>query len=142
IELSLDEGLELARPLGTEFNVDDLYWMDTATRTKAAADAIGSPTLTPNEARRKYFGYGPLAGGDTAYMQQQNFSLAALAARDRTNTLAKPCALTPATAATRRIRRSRLSAGPRGRHGIGRIRWRSLPPGCRRQCRPRRTSRS
>jgi len=95
IELSLDEGLELARPLGTEFNVDDLYWMDTATRTKAAADAIGSATLTPNEARRKYFGYGPLAGGDTAYMQQQNFSLAALAARDRTN----PLAATPSAAA-------------------------------------------
>ena len=95
IELSLDEGLELARPLGTEFNVDDLYWMDTATRTKAAADAIGSATLTPNEARRKYFGYGPLPGGDTAYMQQQNFSLAALAARDRTNPLAMPSAAEP-----------------------------------------------
>jgi HK97 family phage portal protein len=90
IELSLDEGLELARPLGTEFNVDDLYWMDTATRTKAAADAIGSATLTPNEARRKYFGYGPVAGGDTPYMQQQNFSLAALAARDAMNPLAAP----------------------------------------------------
>jgi len=90
IELSLDEGLELGRPLGTEFNVDDLYWMDTATRTKAAADAIGSATLTPNEARRKYFGYGPLTGGDSAYMQQQNYSLAALAARDRENPLMTP----------------------------------------------------
>jgi HK97 family phage portal protein len=91
IELSLDEGLDLY-PLGTEFNVDDLYWMDTATRTKAAGDAIGSATLTPNEARRKYFGYGPLTGGDTAYMQQQNYSLAALAARDRTNPLSQPSA--------------------------------------------------
>jgi HK97 family phage portal protein len=90
IELSLDEGLELARPLGTEFNIDDLYWMDTATRTKAAADAIGSATLTPNEARRKYFGYGPVDGGDTPYMQQQNYSLAALAERDASRPLAAP----------------------------------------------------
>jgi phage portal protein BeeE len=64
--------------------------MDTATRTKAAADAIGSATLTPNEARRKYFGYGPIAGGDSAYMQQQNYGLAALAARDATRPLAMP----------------------------------------------------
>ena len=63
IELSLDEGLDLM-PLGTEFNIDDLYWMDTATRTKAAGDAIGSAVLTVNESRRKYFGYGPIAGGD------------------------------------------------------------------------------
>jgi HK97 family phage portal protein len=99
IELSLDEGLELARPLGTEFNIDDLYWMDTATRTKAAADAIGSATLTPNEARRKYFGYGPVTGGDSAYMQQQNYSLAALAARDAMRPLASPS--TPAASAAR-----------------------------------------
>jgi HK97 family phage portal protein len=91
IELSLDEGLDLM-PLGTEFNIDDLYWMDTATRTKAAGDAIGSAVLTVNESRRKYFGYGPIAGGDTAYMQQQNFSLAALAARDAARPLALPSA--------------------------------------------------
>jgi len=92
IELALDEGLELQRPLGTEFNGDDLYWMDTATRTKAAADAIGSATLTPNEARRKYFGFGPVEGGDTPYMQQQNYSLKALAARDRATPAATPSA--------------------------------------------------
>lgn len=95
VELSLDEGLELNAPYGTEFNVDDLYWMDTATRTKAAADAIGSAALTPNEARRKYYGYGPLEGGDSAYMQQQNYSLSALAARDAQN----PLMLPPAPAA-------------------------------------------
>ena len=41
LETSLDEGLELPTPYGTEFDIDDLYWMDTATRTKAAHDAIG-----------------------------------------------------------------------------------------------------
>jgi len=104
IELSLDEGLELARPLGTEFNIDDLYWMDTATRTKAAADAIGSAALTPNEARRKYYGYGPIAGGDSAYMQQQNYSLKALAARDRATPAATPSApVTPSAVPPARV---------------------------------------
>lgn len=95
IELSLDEGLDLKPPYGTEFNVDDLYWMDTATRTKAASDAISGAVLTPNESRRRYFGVGPITGGDTIYMQQQNYSLAALAARDQTNPLAQPPAPPP-----------------------------------------------
>ena len=90
LELSLDYGLALAEPFGTEFNIDDLYWMDTATRTKAAADAIGSAALTVNESRRKYYGFGPVVGGDTPYMQQQNYSLKALAERDKTNPLAAP----------------------------------------------------
>jgi phage portal protein BeeE len=55
--------------------------------------------LTPNEARRKYFGYGPVTGGDSAYMQQQNYSLAALAARDAMRPLASPS--TPAASAAR-----------------------------------------
>ena len=40
LETSLDEGLELPSQYGTEFDIDDLIWMDTATRTKAAGDAI------------------------------------------------------------------------------------------------------
>ena len=96
LENSLDDGLDLvANGYGTEFDIDDLVWMDTATRVKAAADGIGSAALTPNEARRKYFGLGPIVGGDTVYMQQQNYSLAALDARDKTN----PLAATPAPAA-------------------------------------------
>lgn len=82
IEVSLDEGLELPPTYGTEFDVDDLIWMDTATKTKAAQDSIGSGAVSPNEARRKYYGLGPVEGGDTPYMQQQYYSLASLAARD------------------------------------------------------------
>ena len=55
--------------------------MDAATRTKAAHDAINAGALSPNEARRMYFGLGPVAGGDSPYLQQQYYSLAALAAR-------------------------------------------------------------
>jgi len=82
-ELSLDDGLGLAgSEFGTELDVDDLIWMDTATKTKAAADAIGSGAMSPNEARRKYFGLGSVKGGETPYLQQQNYSLSALDDRD------------------------------------------------------------
>jgi len=82
MEVCLDEGLELPRGLGVAYDIDDLIWMDTATKTKAAGDAIGSGALTPNEARKKYYGLGPVPGGDTPYMQSQYYSLTALAARD------------------------------------------------------------
>jgi HK97 family phage portal protein len=99
-ETSLDEGLELKSPLGTEFDIDDLIWMVTATKTKAAADSIGAGALSPNEARRKYFGVGPVTGGDTPYLQQQNFSLAALAERDANDPFSKAAPPAPATPAT------------------------------------------
>jgi HK97 family phage portal protein len=88
LEMSLDEGLGLpGTTYGTEFDLDDLIWLDTATKTKAAADAIGSGAMSPNEARRKYFGLGSVKGGDTPYMQVQNYSLRALDARDQTDPL-------------------------------------------------------
>jgi HK97 family phage portal protein len=96
IETALDEGLELPKPYGTEFDVDDLIWMDTATRTKAAQDGIGGGALSPNEARKKYYGLGPVEGGDTPYLQQQNYSLSALNQRDQGNPFAPPPAPAPA----------------------------------------------
>lgn len=82
IELLLDEGLGTKKGLGTEFDLDDLMRMDTPRRVKAAADAVGSGTMSPNEGRKRYHGLGPVAGGDTPYLQQQNYSLSALAKRD------------------------------------------------------------
>ena len=89
-ETALDEGLELKSPYGTEFDIDDLIWMVTSTKTKAAAEAIGAGALSPDEARRKWFGLGRVKGGDTPYMQQQNYSLAALAERDADQPFSKP----------------------------------------------------
>lgn len=95
-ENALDEGLAIAgTPYGTEFDIDDLIYMDTATKTKAAAEAIGSGAMAPDEARKKYFGLGSVKGGGTPYMQQQNYSLAALDERDRNSPLVAP---TPAPA--------------------------------------------
>jgi len=96
-EATLDKGLEFKTPaIGTEFDIMDLMWMDTATRTKAATDAIGGSAMSPNEARFRYFGLGPVTGGDAPLAQQQYYSLAALAARDADEPFAKPA---PAAAA-------------------------------------------
>src|SRR4029453_12575441 len=75
-------GLELSPPYGTEFDIDDLIWMDMATRTKAAHEAISAGALSPNEARKKYFAVGPVPGGESPFLQNQYYSLAALAARE------------------------------------------------------------
>ena len=87
LEKSLDVGLGLMDPvegrlLGTEFDIDDLIWMDTATRVDSAQKSVGSGAISPDEARKKYFGLGPVAGGDTPYMQNQMWPLQQLANRE------------------------------------------------------------
>lgn len=94
-ESCLDEGLGLlekvdGKQYGTEFDIDDLIWMDQEARIKAAVDAIGGSGMSPNEARKKFLLLGPIKGGQSAYMQQQNYSLEALAARDKDEPFAKP----------------------------------------------------
>ena len=101
-ESVLDEGLGLLMPIdgtqyGTAFDIDDLIWMNTANKTKAAADAIGAGAMSPDEARERYFGLGPVEGGDTPYMQQQMFSLRALAQRDANDPFSKPAPAPNAT---------------------------------------------
>lgn len=82
-EKHLEHGLGIdvrvdGRQYGVEFDIDDLIWMDTATRGEAAKTATSSGNLAPNESRKKYYGVGPVKGGELPFLQQQNFSLAAL----------------------------------------------------------------
>lgn len=102
-ELCLDEGLELPGSYGTEFDLDGLLRMDTAALYKSNNDAVGGGWMKPNEARRRA-GMAPVEGGDSPLIQQQNYSLAAIARRDaRADPFAKPGATpapTPAPAAT------------------------------------------
>lgn len=85
IEILLDEGLGLRGEgqdgpnLGVEFDLDDLLRMDTATQYDVAQKAKGMLTL--DEQRRK-INAPPIEGGETIYLQQQDHSLAAIAARD------------------------------------------------------------
>jgi HK97 family phage portal protein len=86
IELCLDEGLGIGEGagtppyLGTEFDLDNLLRMDTEGQMRALKDS--TETLTPDE-RRARVGVRRLPlGGNTVYLQQQNYSVEALAKRD------------------------------------------------------------
>ena len=81
LELCLDIGLELPITQRTEFDTNELLRLDTATRFDSYAKAIGAGWMAPNEARKRE-GMSPIQGGDTPYLQVQNYSLAALAKRD------------------------------------------------------------
>jgi HK97 family phage portal protein len=80
-ELCLDEGLEMGTGIGTEFDLDGLLRMDSVTQMQVLKEAIGAGVMSPNEARRKV-DLVKVAGGASPYLQQQNFSLEALAKRD------------------------------------------------------------
>ncbi len=79
IELCLDEGLGMAEGIGTEFDTDNLLRMDSVTQMEVLDKSKG--IMSPNEQRRK-LDLPPKTGGDSPMLQQQNFSLEALAKRD------------------------------------------------------------
>jgi HK97 family phage portal protein len=105
LELCLDEGLGLAPDkiqgvrLGTEFDLDNLLRMDTATMMKSISDGVGAGVLKPNEGRRK-LNYAPVEGGDTPYLQEQNWPLRLLSSREiPTRPPTPPAELPPAASA-------------------------------------------
>jgi HK97 family phage portal protein len=80
-ELCLDEGLEIAKGMGTEFDLDGLLRMDSVTQITTIRDAVGAGVMSPNEGRAK-LDLKKAKGGESPMIQQQNYSLAALAKRD------------------------------------------------------------
>src|SRR4029077_18178625 len=84
IEEQLDHGLSIggwATGLGTEFDVDNLLRMDSTTLVTTIPLAVGAGVLSPNEGRVN-LDLKPVADAASPYLQQQNYSLAALAKRD------------------------------------------------------------
>ena len=79
IEVCLDEGLATGERLGTEFDVDGLLRMDSGMQMDVLDKAKGLLTL---DERRRRVGAPPITGGDTVYLQQQDHSIEAIAARD------------------------------------------------------------
>ena len=95
IEAVLDEGLGIAgTDLRTEFCLDDLLRMDSKTLAEVEGLKVQRGIAAPNEARKK-FNLEPAEGGDSPMVQQQNYSLAALAKRDAS---ADPFSKAPAAA--------------------------------------------
>jgi HK97 family phage portal protein len=81
IELCLDEGLGMADGIGTEFDVDGLLRMDSVTQFDVLEKA--KSVLTLDERRRRVDAKAMKTGGDTVYLQQQDHSIEAIAARDK-----------------------------------------------------------
>ena len=83
IEELLDHALGIGwgDGLGTEFDTDNLLRMDSVTLVTTIRDAVGAGVMAPNEGRAK-LDLKPVEGGESPYLQQQNYSLAALAKRD------------------------------------------------------------
>lgn len=81
LELLLDEGLGMPKDRGTELDLDGLFRADTVNRT-AAAERASKSGMTINEVRRRFYDLGPKTGGDSPLIQQQNYSIEALAKRD------------------------------------------------------------
>lgn len=81
MELRLSEGLELAFPFECWMDESVFLRMDPSTRMESLSKQISGGILAPNEARKSE-NLPPVAGGESPYLQQQNFSLAALAKRD------------------------------------------------------------
>jgi HK97 family phage portal protein len=103
MELCLDEGLgfragkigEPGRTLGVELDLDGLLRMDPAGQVATMKDAVGGSLFSINDARRR-LNEKPVDGGDTIWMQQQNYSLKALADRDENDPFAKATPAVPA----------------------------------------------
>ena len=97
IERLLDEGLGLL-PAGfrSMFDLDSLLRMDSATLMDTISKGVGAGVVKPNEGRNQ-LNLDAVEGGDTPYLQQQNYSLAALNKRD--TSAPAPSETTPAPAA-------------------------------------------
>ncbi|MGB1215877.1 MAG: phage portal protein [Pikeienuella sp.] len=80
-ESCLDDGLELPNSLSTRFDVENLWRMDSLTQAQVLKEYVGAGLMAPNEGRAR-INLGPKPGGDSPYMQEQNYSLEALAKRD------------------------------------------------------------
>ena len=86
MEIALDEGLGLTEPknggkmMGVELDLDALLRMDTASQVKTLTEGIKGGLYAPNEARRKV-DEQPLVGGDTIYLQHQDYPMEKVYAR-------------------------------------------------------------
>lgn len=77
LEECLNQGLEIRDGVETELDLTGLYRMDTDSLYRSNSEGISGGWLSPNEARKKA-NLPPVKGGDSPFLQQQNYSLADL----------------------------------------------------------------
>jgi len=80
-EACMDDGLSLPDKYGVELDIDGLLRMDMGKLVETLSAAVKGGIMPPNVAMAR-LNLPPVEGGDTVYLQQQNFSLSALAKRD------------------------------------------------------------
>jgi len=80
MEECLNTGLSIPSYLRVQVDVDVLLRMDQAGMFEMLGTGVKNSVLAPNEARKRV-NYAPVAGGDSVFMQQQNYSLEDLARR-------------------------------------------------------------
>lgn len=84
IENLLDEHLDLEKGVECEADLSPLIRMDSMSQMLYLKEGTHSGILSPNEARAT-LGLPPVIGGESPLMQQQNYSLSALAKRDNSD---------------------------------------------------------
>jgi Phage-related protein len=80
-EACMDDGLALPDRYGVELDLDGLLRMDLGSLVETLKVAVGAGIMAPDEARKR-LNMAPVEGGASPMIQQQNYSLAALAKRD------------------------------------------------------------
>lgn len=87
MEVCLHDGLEMADGYRVQLDLDGLFRMDTSTLVKTLGEGAKAGLMAPDEGRKR-LNLPPVPGGKYPYLQQQNYSLEALAQRDASNPLA------------------------------------------------------
>jgi HK97 family phage portal protein len=80
-EACMDDGLALPNGYGVELDIEGLLRMDMGKLVETLSAAVKGGIMPPNVAMAK-LNLPPVTGGNTVYLQQQNYSLEALAKRD------------------------------------------------------------
>lgn len=101
-EACMGEGLALPDRYGVELDVDGLLRMDMGALVETLAAGVKGGVMTPNYALKR-LNQPSVEGGDTIYLQQQNYSIQALSRRDAQAdpfATSQPAATTPAESDT------------------------------------------
>jgi HK97 family phage portal protein len=94
MENLLDEGLAIPNKLGIWMDLEPLLRMDVGKQADVQVKLVGGGISTPNEGRLG-FNLPPLEGGDTVYMQQQDFPLDQVRKNKIVNAEQEPIPATP-----------------------------------------------